>query len=157
MYLGIKTKRIFINLQLLKKWLEEIFSLESVWSGIKNRDPWFNSGAPSDAEKYICELKRTWFFYCWVFFYELSGCGFEPICSHLNFIFRSCFKQGVPWHSGNYRVLIHSERHAWLDENIQLLILWSDIAFDMNTAMVSFKYSNFNIQLSLTWTLQWCL
>ena len=33
---------------------------------------------------------------------------------------------------------------------ISKLISSSDIAFDMNTAMVSFKYSNFNIQLSLT-------
>ena len=40
---------------------------------------------------------------------------------------------------------------------ISKLISWSDIAFDMNTAMVTFKYSNLNIQLSLTWTLQWSL
>ena len=33
---------------------------------------------------------------------------------------------------------------------ISKLISWSDITFDMNTAMVSFKYSNSNIQLSLT-------
>ena len=30
-------------------------------------------------------------------------------------------------------------------------------AFDMNTAMVSFKYSILNIQLSSTWILQWSL
>ena len=40
---------------------------------------------------------------------------------------------------------------------ISKLISWSDIAFDMNTAMVTFKYSNSNIQLSLTWALQWSL
>ena len=40
----------------------------------------------------------------WVFIYELSGCGFESSCSHLNFRFRACFKQEVPWHSDNYRV-----------------------------------------------------
>ena len=51
----------------------------------------------------------------WVFVYELSGCGFESSCSHLNFRFRACFKQGVPWHSGNYRVWIHSEMRAWHD------------------------------------------
>ena len=34
----------------------------------------------------------------WVFVYELSGCGFESSCSHLNFKFRTCFEQGVPWH-----------------------------------------------------------
>ena len=55
----------------------------------------------------------------WVFFYELSGCGFESSCSHLNFRFCTCFEQGVPWHSGNYRLWIHSETHAWHDKNIQ--------------------------------------
>ena len=55
----------------------------------------------------------------WVFVYELSGCGFESSCSHLNFRFRGCFEQGVPWHSGKYRVWIHSERRTWHDKNIQ--------------------------------------
>ena len=41
--------------------------------------------------------------------------------------------------------------------NFKTHISWSDIAFDMNTAIISFKCSNFNIQLSLTWTLQWSL
>ena len=55
----------------------------------------------------------------WVFVYELNGCGFESRCSHLNFRFRACFEQGVPWHSGNYRVWIHSETRTWHDKNIQ--------------------------------------
>ena len=29
------------------------------------------------------------------------------------------FEQGVPWHSGNYRVRIHSETRTWHDKNIQ--------------------------------------
>ena len=52
----------------------------------------------------------------WVFVYELSGCGFKSSCSHLNFRFRACFEQGVPWHSGSYRVWIHSETHTWHDK-----------------------------------------
>ena len=40
----------------------------------------------------------------WVFVYELSGCGLKSRCSHLNFRYRACFEQGVPWHSGNYRL-----------------------------------------------------
>ena len=36
-----------------------------------------------------------------------------------NFRFCACFEQEVPWHSGNYRVLIHSERRTWHDKNIQ--------------------------------------
>ena len=55
----------------------------------------------------------------WVFVYELSGYGFESSCSHLNFRFCACFKQGVPWHSGNYRVWIHSETRTWHDKNTQ--------------------------------------
>ena len=57
----------------------------------------------------------------WMFVYELSGCGFESSCSHLNFRFRTYFKQGVPWRSGNYRVCIHSETRAWHNKNIQSL------------------------------------
>ena len=30
------------------------------------------------------------------FVYELSGCGFESSCSHLNFRFRACFEEGAP-------------------------------------------------------------
>ena len=36
----------------------------------------------------------------WVFIYELSGCGFESRCFHLNFRYGICFKQGFPSHSG---------------------------------------------------------
>ena len=66
----------------------------------------------------------------WVFLYELSGSGFKSSCSHLNFKFRTCFKQGVPshsgncfeqavyWHSGNYKVWIYSERR-WHDKDIK--------------------------------------
>ena len=56
---------------------------------------------------------------CWVFVYQLSDRGFESRCSYLNFRFRACFEQGVPWHSGNYKVWIHSETRRWHDKNIQ--------------------------------------
>ena len=55
----------------------------------------------------------------WVSVYELNGSGFESSFSHLTFRFRACFEQGVPWHLGNYRVLIHSELRTWHDKNIQ--------------------------------------
>ena len=48
----------------------------------------------------------------------------ESSCSHLNFIFCACFEQGVSWHSGNYRVRIHSETRTWHDKNIQLKPVW---------------------------------
>ena len=43
--------------------------------------------------------------YGWVFAYELRGCEFESRCCHLNFIYRACFEQVVPWHSSNYSSL----------------------------------------------------
>ena len=55
----------------------------------------------------------------WVFVYELSGYGFESRCSHLNFRYWACFGQGLPWHSGNYRVWIHSKTRTWHDKKIQ--------------------------------------
>ena len=47
--------------------------------------------------------------------------GFESSCSHITFRFCACFEQGLPWHSGNYRVWIHSETRMWYDKNIQSL------------------------------------
>ena len=38
---------------------------------------------------------------------------------HLNFRYRACFEEGILWHSGNYRVHIHSEMCTWHDSNIQ--------------------------------------
>ena len=32
----------------------------------------------------------------WVFVNELSGCGFESCCSHINFRYGTCFKQWIP-------------------------------------------------------------
>ena len=61
----------------------------------------------------------------WLFVYELSGCGFGSSCSHLNSRFRVCFEQGVPWHSGNYRVWIHSETRTWHDKNIQSVTVYA--------------------------------
>ena len=55
----------------------------------------------------------------WVVLSELSGCGFECSCSHLKFIFLACFQQGVPLHSGNYIIWIHSNTPTWHEKNIQ--------------------------------------
>ena len=43
------------------------------------------------------------------FDYQLSDSAFEGSCNHLNFRYCPCFQLRVPWHSGNYRVWIHSE------------------------------------------------
>ena len=34
-------------------------------------------------------------------------------------MFRAYFEQGLPWHSSNYRVWIHSDTRTWHDKNIQ--------------------------------------
>ena len=66
--------------------------------------------------------KRTKWSNGWVFVYKLSGSGFESSCSHLDFRFCACFEEGVPWHSGNYRVCIHFETRTWHDKNIQSIL-----------------------------------
>ena len=40
---------------------------------------------------FVCLLTK-------VFVNEVSGCGFESRCCHLNFRYDACFEQGVPWH-----------------------------------------------------------
>ena len=58
---------------------------------------------------------------------------------HLNFRFRTCFEQGVPWHSGKYRVQIHSETRTWHGKNMQpWLIMFFYINLD-----VLMKYQQF--------------
>ena len=54
-----------------------------------------------------CEYLSVW----WIWLFESS-------CRHLNFRFRVWFEWGVPWHSGNYRVSIQSEKRTWNDKNI---------------------------------------
>ena len=78
----------------------------------------------------------------WVFVYELNGCGFESRCSHLNFGFRACFEQGVPWHSGNYRVWIHSETRTWHDKNIQSNKLLTDSILSFSNFKLLFVFSS---------------
>ena len=43
----------------------------------------------------------------YVFVHELSGCGFDSRCGHLNFRYRACFEQEVTRHSG-----IQTFRHS---------------------------------------------
>ena len=55
-----------------------------------------------DTDKYSKHSPIIWPVWLngWVSVYEQSGCGFESHCCHLNFRYGTCFKQGVPWHSG---------------------------------------------------------
>ena len=65
------------------------------------------------------KMRFKWLQIVWVSVYEQSRSGFKSSCIHLNFRFRACFEQGVPWHSGNYRVWIHSQTRTWHVKNIQ--------------------------------------
>ena len=80
-------------------------------------------------EKYSQHSSITWPVWLngWVFVFEISGCGFKSRCSHLNFKFLICFKQGVPWHSGKYSVWIQSETHMWHDKNIHSNALYRNV------------------------------
>ena len=49
----------------------------------------------------------------WVFVQKLTGSWFESSCSHFTFRFCACYEEGVPWQSGNHRVLVHS-KNAYL-------------------------------------------
>ena len=55
----------------------------------------------------------------WVFIYKLTRPGFEFSCSHLTSRFRTCFEQGVPWHSGNYRAWIEASLAKWLSVRLR--------------------------------------
>ena len=73
-------------------------------------------------DKYSQHSSIIWWVWLksWVFVYKLSVCGFESRCSHLNFRYRVCFEQVVPWYSDNYRVQIYAKKCARHDQNIQL-------------------------------------
>ena len=75
----------------------------------------------------------------WVFVYELCGCGLESRCCLLNFRHGTCFVQGVPCNSGNYRMYIHSETRTWHDNNIQLFLFIEYICMEKHLIML--KYS----------------
>ena len=89
---------------------------------------------------YVSGLNTTIWPNDWVFVYKLSGSGFKSSCSHLNFRFCACFEQGVPCHSGNYRVWIHSETHMWHDKNIQLtsIVCSLVVGIHLSSGLVTF-------------------
>ena len=72
----------------------------------------------SDSIRTQNHLVPVWLNDC-VFVYELSDCGFESRCCHLNFRYCAFFKQGVPWDSRHYRGYFHSETRTWHDNNIK--------------------------------------
>ena len=84
-----------------------------------------------------------------VFVFELSGYGFESSCSHLSFRFPTCFEQGGPWHSGNYRMRIHSEKLMWHYKNIQSYIFIYKYTFSTRCYNVNCLFNAKIMQLIL--------
>ena len=80
-------------------------------------------------DKYSQHISIIWpaGLYGWVFIFELIGCGSHSHCSHLNFRYHACFGQGVPWHSGKYKVWIHSKTRTWHDKNMQSILCEIDL------------------------------
>ena len=83
----------------------------------------------------------------WVFIYELSGCGFKSSCCQLNFSIRACFEQGVPWHSCNYGVWIHSVTRTWHDKRYSQLFLF---VVEHSISLTSFQSNGNTKKISLT-------
>ena len=99
----------------------------------------------------------------WMFFYKLSGCAFESRCCLLSFRCRTCFEQGVLWHSGNYEVQIHSETRTWDDNDvyvtcssvINIHILWKKEEIK-TVSFLTRPHSSLVPWRSLTWINGWC-
>ena len=105
---------------------------KSNWSLIDCNRPWsHNHLVCKRALGYLVKMAK--WLNCWLLLCKLKRCGFESRCDHLSFRYRACFKQGVSWNSGNYRLWIQSEMRTWPDRNIQsflngliLLVIWYD-------------------------------
>ena len=103
----------------------------------------------------------------WVVAYELSGCWIESHCSLLVLRCGVCFEQGVPWHSGIYRVWIHSETHNWSDKNIQINALYREVITTQVKQLANFakwgsiclkaKWSGVRVLLQSLNLQIWCL
>ena len=91
------------------------------------------------------------FLFYWVFVYELSGCGFESRCSHLNFRYRACFEQGIPWHLGNYRVWIPSEIHRRHNKNIPSIFLTFICLLDQTTKQPLSNLVAYKTKINVLW------
>ena len=97
--------------ELLARSRREIWSLSDCnWTRTQNYlvcKRTLNHLAKLSLAKWLSRRLRTKWFWVQVQLQSLK----RQICA--------CFEQGVPWHSSNYVVWIHSETHSWHDKNIQ--------------------------------------
>ena len=84
----------------------------------------------------------------WVFVQKLTGSWFESSCSHITFRFCACYEEGVPWQSGNHRVLVHSENAylIWQEHTfkctVQISTRNTPQSFGQFTQMVECSFKN---------------
>ena len=84
---------------------------------------WSLSDQTGQMIELCCEYLSVWCNWLYVLTMScahliMSHMHFESRCSHLNFRYCTCFKQKVPWHSGNSRAWIHTDMCMW-HKNIQ--------------------------------------
>ena len=72
-------------------------------------------------DKYSQHSSNIWLVWVngWVIVYELFVFWVRLPLLSLKLGYHACLEQGVPWHSGDYWVWIHSEIRTWHDKNIQ--------------------------------------
>ena len=73
----------------------------------------------------------------WVFIYDLDGYGFSYLCSHLNWRYRTCFEQGVPYVKATIEIRFtlkrvrgmirtYSQMHGTVKYSQHKSIIWPD-------------------------------
>ena len=68
---------------------------------------------------YLCGAFDCMFWSCHVRVSECMARNSLLETGAMYFRYHACLEEGVPWHSGNYRVLIHSKTRTWHNKNIQ--------------------------------------
>ena len=150
MTVGFKAKWLWVRVQLQspKLQISRLFRARSSWHSGKYR-VWIHSKMHPWHDKNVSQMHRTdkysqhsqiiWPIWpnAWVFFYKLSGFGFESRCSHLNFRYCVGFEEGLLWHSLYYRKWIHSQMRTWHDKNIQLYISYLYLCLNQVVAVIS--------------------
>ena len=88
------------------RWHSGNYSVDSLWNASEMTRTYSQMHHTDKCSQHSPIIWPVWL-NGWVFLSKLSGFAFMSSCSHLNLR----FAQGVPWHSGNYKVWIHSKTH----------------------------------------------
>ena len=123
--LFISRTRIRVNPHSIMSWMSMIPLLEE---GEKSEGEVTATGLEPRTTEFLNEhstICRNWPNDRAVFWVFISTVDLTVCSCHVTYALQSestlysCFEQGVPWHSGNYRVWIHSQTRTWHDKKIQ--------------------------------------